>query len=372
MKLEGLPMSENYKKPIEKDPTDYAYEEPKPRRRSQPSLFGPIVLIAIGAFFLLVNLGIVQDYSFNWSGVLQLWPLFLILIGLNIILKQVSQPLGGILSALVGLAAVGIFGYVLLFGEDNATLSRFGINNTPAEYKTEQIDFAPSEVETANITIDLGASGGDVTTLEDSNSLISGKVTYIGDLEFDTSTSGNHADVYLNERNEGWFWLNPGNWDFGGTDTRWQLEINPGVETELRLDSGSGSVDYDLDELNLSYLNIDGSAGSAVVTLPDGVYDVDYDQGAGSLKMTLPENGRSTVEFDGSAGSMTLYLPLSMAARVELDGGAGSFNPDSRFTQVSGDDKDEGTWETEDFENADNRVELIIDQGAGSITIREP
>ncbi|MCJ7598892.1 MAG: hypothetical protein MUO41_09770, partial [Methyloceanibacter sp.] len=76
--------------------------------------------------------GVIQDYSFNWSGVFQLWPLFLILIGLNIIVKHAPQPLGGLLSAFVGLVAIGIFGYVLLFGEDNATLNRFGIINNPA------------------------------------------------------------------------------------------------------------------------------------------------------------------------------------------------------------------------------------------------
>ena len=127
-------MSENFKEPSEKDPADYMYQEPKepkPRRRHSPSLFGPIVLIAIGVFFLLVNLGVIQEYSFNWSGVFQLWPLFLILIGLNIIVKHAPQPLGGLLSAFVGLVAIGIFGYVLLFGEDNATLNRFGIINTP-------------------------------------------------------------------------------------------------------------------------------------------------------------------------------------------------------------------------------------------------
>ncbi len=344
----------------------------RPRRRGSPSLFGPIVLIAIGGFFLLVNLGIIQDYSFNWTGVLQLWPLFLILIGLNIIVKQAPQPLGGLLSAFVGLVAIGIFGYVLLFGEDNATLNRFGISNNPTEYQTEQIDYAPEDVETAVIKIDFGAAGGDVSSLVGSSSLIAGQVSYLGDLVFDTSTSGNHAEVFLTEKNEGWAWLNPANWDFGEQSTRWDLGINPTVETELRLDSGAGSVNYDLAGLSLSYLNIDGSAGSANVTLPNGVYDVDYDQGAGSLKMTLPENGRQTVDIDGGAGSITLYLPAEMAAQIEIDSGAGSFNPGPRFTQVSGDDKNEGIWETEDYDNADDRVQLIVDIGAGSVTIREP
>jgi hypothetical protein len=366
-------MSEEFKEPIEKEPFDYSYQEPtqtKRRRRHSPSLFGPIVLIAIGVFFLLSNLGFIQDYSFNWAGVFQLWPLFLILVGLNIIVKQAPQPLGGFLSAVVGLTAILIFGYVLLFGEDNATLNRFGISNSPAEFTTEQINYAPGDVETAVIEIDFGAVGGDVSALADGNALIAGQVAYVGDLIFNTNASGNHAEVFLTEKNEGWAWLNPANWNLGEESSRWQLSINPDVDTELRLDSGAGSVNYDLDGLTLSHLTIDSGAGSAAVMLPNGVYDAEFDLGAGSLKMTLPENGRQTIKLDSGAGSITIYLPAEMAAQVEIDSGAGSFNPNSRFTQISGDD--DGIWETEDYENADNRVELIIDQGAGSVTIREP
>ncbi|MBE2220875.1 MAG: hypothetical protein IAF02_05010 [Anaerolineae bacterium] len=366
-------MSEKFKEPLEKEPFDYSYQEPKEqssRQRHSPSLFGPIVLIAIGVFFLLSNLGIIQDYSFNWSGVLQLWPLFLILIGLNIVVKQMPQPLGGLLSALVGLAAVLIFGYVLLFGEDNALLNRFGVINTPTQYQIEEIDYAPGAMETAVIHIDFGGAGGDVSTLTDSRSLIAGKVAYLGDLVFETSSSGSHADVYLNEEDAGWLWLNPSNWNVV-QDSRWKLGINPTVVADLRLDTGAGSVNYDLADLTLSHLQIDGSAGSATVSLPDGVYDVAYDQGAGSLNMTLPENGRQTIKLDGGAGSITLYLPAEMAARIDVDSGAGSFNPDSRFTQIDGNNNNEGIWETEDYENADNRVDLIVDIGAGSVTIRE-
>lgn len=365
-------MSNDFKESIEKEPADYTYQEPKPRRRKHsPSLFGPIVLIAMGAFFLLINLGIIQEYSFNWSGVFQLWPLFLILLGFNIIVKQAPQPLGSFLSALVGLAAIGIFGYVLLFGEDNPTLNRFGIINMPTEYKTEQINYAPGEIETAVIEIDFGASGGDVSTLADSNDLIAGQISYLGDLVFETSSSGDEAKVVLREENEGWSWLNPANWDLGEQNSRWELGINSAVETDLRLDSGAGSVNYDLAGLSLSNLKIDGSAGSATVSLPNGVYDVDYDQGAGSLKMTLPENGNQTVKIDGGAGSISLYLPAEMDARIDIDSGAGSFNPGPRFTQTSGNDSNDGVWETEDYRNADNRIDLIVDIGAGSVTIRE-
>jgi energy-coupling factor transporter transmembrane protein EcfT len=365
-------MSENFKESIDTDSIEYP-QKPKPRRRRRrPSMFGPVVLIAIGVFFLLVNLGVIEDYSFNWTAVFQLWPLFLILIGINIIVKQAPQPLGGILSALVGFAAIGIFGYVLLFGEDDATLNRFEVINSPLEYQTEQINYAPGDVETAVIKIDFGTTGGDVAALVDSNSLIAGQVSYLGDLVFKTSASDTHAEVLLDEKIEGWTWLNPGDWNFDESSARWELGLNPAVETDLHLDAGAGSVNYDLADLRLSELVVDGGAGSMTIMLPDGVYDAAVDHGAGTLRITLPENGRSSLNIDGGAGGITLLLPASMEARVNVNSDAGSFNPDGRFIQIRGDDDNEGVWETAGYATAGNQIDITIDIGAGSVTIQKP
>ena len=136
------------------EPSHKKFEYQHQRRHN--SFFGPIVLIAIGVYFLLANLGIIPG-NINWGAALQLWPLALILLGINVIVRQAPGVLGGFLSALVGLAAVAIFGYVLFFGEDNAILNRFGIEPVnPAEVKTEQIEMSAEGVETAVIDINLG------------------------------------------------------------------------------------------------------------------------------------------------------------------------------------------------------------------------
>ena len=60
-----------------------------------------------------------------------------------------------------------------------------------------------------------------------------------------------------------------------------------------------------------------------------------------------------------------------VAARVVLDTGAGSFNADDRFQLTSsGDDRE--VWETGGYADAADRLELTVDQGAGSIRIERP
>ncbi len=146
------------------------------------------------------------------------------------------------------------------------------------------------------------------------------------------------------------FWLDPRTWDNGQQLDPWQIGLSPRVETDLQIDYHSGSVDLDLTELTLSELVIDAGSGSADISLPDGKYEI---------------------EIDGSSGSIEIELPASMEARIKVDGGSGSFSLDeTRFTQVEGDERDEGVWETAAYDDASDRVELILDVGSGSVQIR--
>ena len=87
---------------------------PAAKPRSSRSLFSPIVLIAAGVFFLLDNLGVTG--GLDWRTALAYWPLALIFIGVNVLVVQIRPPIGSLLSALVAVVAVAIFGFVLLRG----------------------------------------------------------------------------------------------------------------------------------------------------------------------------------------------------------------------------------------------------------------
>lgn len=340
-----------------------------PRRRRSRSLFGPFILIAIGVYFLLRNMGIVPD-TLNWGAVFQLWPLILVFVGVNILVQQIPRPLGSTLSGLVGVVAVVFFGYVLFFGGSSGLLGRFGVTNEAAGWQQEQVVFSRDDVETAVIRIDFDNPSAKLFALSDSTALIDGEVSYIGELDFQAERNGSEADISLRTRSGPLEWLNPGNWG-GDNDNRWRIGLSPTVPTDLSLDVGNGSTELDMSKLQVTALEIDGGNGSSTMMFPGGDYEATVDAGNGSLRLHLAENGRQTIEIDGDNGSTTIYLPADVAARVEFEEGNGGVRVDERFELVSGDEED-GVWETADYGDAANQIELIIDGGNGSVRVREP
>src|SRR6266540_4258283 len=63
------------------------YEQPRPRaRRGRGGVVGPLLLIFIGGVFLLQNAGILPPSV--WGNLWRLWPLVLVLVGLELLIGR--------------------------------------------------------------------------------------------------------------------------------------------------------------------------------------------------------------------------------------------------------------------------------------------
>ena len=330
------------------------------------SFFGPLILIALGAFFLLRNFGTLPTP--NWAALFQLWPLALVFAGLNLVVQQARRPARGVLSAVVGLTAVFVAVYILFFSEDNALLNRLGIRTAQPELIHETISFQPDDISRAEIELDFDVVGVDIFALEPNEGLISGDISFVGDLIFETKAEEGSASVFLDTNHNGpWQWFG----NSGFQEERWQIGLSPRIPLDLRIDIGVGSVNLDLDDLNLTDLDIDAGTGSTILTLPDGEYEIKYDAGLGSTNVTFPDNGRIVADFDGGTGSFNIVIPEDMPARIDISSGLGSVNLDSRFSLVEGERNDDGVWQTDDYDESGDGLELYVDIGTGSLTIRD-
>jgi hypothetical protein len=304
----------------------------------------------------------------GWTAVWRLWPLFLVFLGLDVIVRQASPPTGTLLSGVIALAAIGIFGYVLFTGN---TLWGSAARQGAGEGRVETFNLPATGIETAEIRINLSNSSSEINGLEGSNELIAGSIFTSGDLVFRTAVEEGHAEVTVGEDNVTWF-LNPADWFRNEPGQTWQFDLNQTIPTDLRIDVGNASATAELAQLTLTELTVDGGNGSVQATFPPGNYEAVIDGGNGSLNLTLPNSGEQTMRVDSGNGSISLSLPTNMEARIEFDEGNGSISVDeARFSLVSG-DSENGVYETAGYESATDRMTLDLESGNGSISITAP
>jgi hypothetical protein len=312
-----------------------------------------------------------------------MWPLFLIVGGLDILFGRRSPVIGG----LIGLGAIALVVALLYFAP---TLNI----DTGGELKTLTFSEPIGAADSASIDLDLERYPTTVKALSASNLLIDAELDTYTDVTF--SARGDQKKTVSIEPIEDYtFDLN---WiDEIGRDARWEIGLSPDVPLDLVVDIGSGSVKLDLMDLDLTEMVVDGGSGSVELALPSstskydvaidggsGSFDVEIEAGAdidafmdvgsGSFNIEIGSGSDVDVDFDGGSGSITLYAPDDVGVRVDVrDSGSGSVRVPSSYELVddyNDDDRDTGIWESDGFNTAAHSVEITFDPGSGSFTLR--
>ncbi len=312
-----------------------------PVRRRSRSFFWPIMLISIGVLLLLSNLGIV-DWS-TWNLIWRFWPLILVAVGIDVLFGQRSA-FGAIISAFLVLVLIAVVAGAVFFADQLPVLNRY---TKESPWQTSHIEHELDDFESANIFIDWSSQPGTLYALNNSKTLIEGDIVYQGELIFDVDSRGDLADVNLDTR-----LIN--NWGFspfqGSQRAEWEIGLSPEIPLDLHLDSSSGSCNFDLSELIID--------------------DLLLDSGSGSIKLALPQDQSFQFEMDSGSGSVQIDIPEDTGIRVKLDSGSGSFNPGRDFNLVSGERNGDGIWESDNYDSAKYTIEMLFDQGSGSITFK--
>jgi hypothetical protein len=329
--------------------------------RHYRSIFWPIVLLGVGAVWLLSNLGYIQSIDLGF--LVRLWPVLLIIIGLDILFGRIAPWLSALLGLAVIAGLIAVFIYAPSLG-----LSR------PAELNSEKLSEPIGNATAAIVDLRLSLESVDVTTLPSSENLIEADLRHFGEAYLNVSGESQKKVVLGSESHtsgNNWFtWPSLGTgWN---TDQYWKIGLTDRIPLDLSVDASLGSSDLDLRDIQLTDLNVNVSMGSMDIFLPQSAdaYDVDINGSAGSMEVTLPESTNITLHLDGSAGSSTFMLPPGCDLRIEvLDGGLGSVNLPDDMIRVSGSgDTQEGAWESATYNTAAKKILIIISHvGPGSI-----
>jgi hypothetical protein len=214
-------------------------------------LFWPLLLITIGLVFLLVNFGLIPGVTA--LSLLNLWPLLLILAGVDIAIGR-RWPL----------AALGIDVAVIALG-----LALLATQPTPiiVPYWTVgrsgggERDVSVARQGATSLTLDISGGAGRFRVSGGSNALVEAHSDN-GDLRLRRASydrGGQHADVRIDQN---------ASRIFGGATPDVDARIASDVPTELSVNGGAGEFIIDLRDVTITGAELNIGAASLALTLP--------------------------------------------------------------------------------------------------------
>lgn len=302
-------------------------------------IWGPFFMLSVFGTLLLINLNM-MEYDVLWQMV-QLWPILLIVGGIDVMLSRRNLPL-----ALLG---VGI-SLVLLFG------SVFGLNRLfPPNPASEEIISQPMlDTASPQIILEPGFASLELDALNDSNQMIVGTIATARGEALEESVDNGQYRLTTDARNP-----------FIRSDNTWALGLNSSAKYDLTIDMGVGDANIDLSALQLSDFSYNTGVGLSVITLPEGDYTARIESGVGQIVINLPARGDITLSIDGGVGSIQLNVPKNANLRTTVDRGIASLQIPNGYTRV------DDTFTSPNYSAADDHIEITIDQGVGNIAVRE-
>jgi hypothetical protein len=290
------------------------------------SYFWPAILILTGVIALVAETGAISGGRF--LRLLELWPLILIVIGLELMNRRVLQGARrDLATALVVLVAVvGAVAYVAVRG--------------PVSDTTQTMDTSDSVGGLSQATLDVNAGVASMT-VEGSNSLGSdlyrAHIEYAGmkpAISLDRSTG--NLRIFKND-------------DFALFASRrflLHLQLNSAVSWNVTANAGSSNDTLNLSAVKVGSVALSGGASRTDITLgrPTGIVNISVDGGAITLR---------------------LHRPNGSEALVHVSGGAVNLEADGRQLHGVGDE----SWQSAGYDGAGDAYHVEVSGGASNVTV---
>jgi hypothetical protein len=289
-----------------------------------------VLLICVG-FVLLLNTLDKLDWSIWWR-ILHLWPVLLIAIGIELLFKKTSLVFLGLLSPI--LIILAILGPVF-FSQTNAPVPSFALN----EYNwSESPD---SLVAKASLILDI--SKGKLEISKGEKELIQAKLKYSGKrpyCSFHYYASDSSATLDIRKRSGRWrnnFWGNM-------KDNDWNIKLSGSPLFDLRIYSAASDAFLDLSEIKLEKLRLEADVSKAKIKLGKLVPNISaqIESDVSDVNILVPKESGLKITSRADLSSTNFGLPLN---------------------------KQKDTLVTDNFETAQNKIELKLDGAISSLKV---
>jgi hypothetical protein len=309
-----------------------------------------MILVMIGAIFLLHNFGYIH---FHWYNLFHLWPIFLVIGGVNLVFANNRSAWATILKISVVIAGFAL----LVFGNFSNRYSSWwwprytyhhnSDDNNDMDDNDDSDDDDSSgdhhglvkvlgtntfnDPYNANVKVaQLNISGGATSySLDDTTNQMFNAVAKetFGTYEFNhhQDDSVYVIDFKMKDHNSFEF-----HGDNNNNENRVDIKLNPNPIWNMQLDAGATDVNFDLSKFKVKSIKLNGGAGSFAIKLgqPLSTTNINISTGAASVKFTIPQNAACRITKSSALSS------------DDFEG----------FTK-----KDNGDYETPNFDAAKNK-----------------
>lgn len=335
---------------------------PNPAARSNGrGLILPILLIVVGSVLLLNNLGVLA-WSI-WATLAQLWPVILILLGLELILGRRTSALGVILALVFVVVTVGSATHHIRMGPATDQTSAAPEPVTASANQSagvgligpwspadgvSHLEVPLGDTQSSQITVNVGAGNLSVGALPgDAPNLATADATASSGrgLTKSVSTHGGETDLTLAAREpNGFFW--PTGQKNQPADSL-AVSLARKVPLSLKTNLGVGQANLDLRDLSIQSLDVNSGVGQMTVQFPSG---------SGQTRANINS---------GAGGQTTLIIPANVGAYIHTAGGLVSVHvPSDRYTQVV------DGYESNNYSNSTDKIEIYLHLGVGQVDVQ--
>ena len=298
-------------------------------------IFWGILFIGLGLLVLINNF---TNIFMDWSTIWKLWPLTIVLIGLSILVKHKSGK-----SVIAGLAAIVL---ALAIFASFKTATHF-VNNDfqidlgdEADNKYGITEYNESFDSTLTFaTLNFDAGGGTFKISDTTPDLIYATTEGIQN-NYSLTRYDNDSSSTIN------FKMGKKAVFRFGDDYKNKVDINLNTKPvwDMNFDVGAASMDFDL--------------------TPFKVKDVDVDMGAASITIKINDLYPETnISVDAGASDINILIPKGSGCKIVTDGALSSKHF-SEFKKIDSDN-----YQTENFNEATNKVYVNIECGVSSISV---
>jgi len=205
--------------------------------------------------------------------------------------------------------------------------------------ETEHASIPLEGAQTARIKIRHGAGRLNIHTGAATGVLMEGD--FGGGLDYSCHREGDGLKVKMEVPNQ----IFPFGWTPGVT-LDWSFGLARDVALDLDFDTGAGEAYLELTELMVKTIRLKSGASATVINLPSTA-------------------GQTHVSVEAGAASVQFYVPSGVSARIRSHGDLATIDVDqSRFPLIGSQ-----VYQSADFDTAENRVEMDLQMGVGSIQV---